>query len=236
MNLNEAILALLKAAFSGVREDGLRHLAAAIGLQVTTEEEAKEVVGKLTADAVSKYVQDWRSGADAEIAKANKTYEDGLKKKYDFVERTQQTPPAPPTQTPPEGLTLDAISKLIDSKLSGVQNSITALAGERTAAARRDQFIKKLTDAKVDQASHAMMLRNFDRISPTLTSEEEFNAYLTEADSDIAAIVKERADRGLSGHDKPLFGAVNEKGVSSAVSDFIKERSESGTALTGKEV
>ena len=49
MNLNEAILALLKAAFSGVREDGLKHLAAAIGLQVTTEEEAKEVVGKLTA-------------------------------------------------------------------------------------------------------------------------------------------------------------------------------------------
>ena len=235
MNLNEAILALLKAAFSGVREDGLRHLAAAIGLQVTTEEEAKGVVGKLTADAVSKYVQDWRSGADAEIAKANKTYEDGLKKKYDFVER-QQTPPTPPTQTPPEGLTLDAISKLIDSKLSGVQNSITALAGERTAAARRDQFIKKLTDAKVDQASQAMMLRNFDRISPTLTSDDEFNAYLTEADSDIAAIVKERADRGLSGHDKPLFGAVNEKGVSSAVSDYIKERSESGTALTGKEV
>lgn len=227
MNLNEAILALLKAAFSGVREDGLKHLAAAIGLQVTTEEEAKEVVGKLTADAVSKYVQDWRSGADAEIAKANKTYEDGLKKKYDFVERQQ---------TPPEGLTLDAISKLIDSKLSGVQNSITALAGERTAAARRDQFIKKLTDAKVDQASQAMMLRNFDRISPTLTSDDEFNAYLTEADSDIAAIVKERADRGLSGHDKPLFGAVNEKGVSSAVSDYIKERSESGTALTGKEV
>lgn len=235
MNLNEAILALLKAAFSGVREDGLKHLAAAIGLQVTTEEEAKEVVGKLTADAVSKYVQDWRSGADAEIAKANKTYEDGLKKKYDFVER-QQTPPTPPTQTPPEGLTLDAISKLIDSKLSGVQNSITALTGERTAAARRDQFIKKLTDAKVDQASQAMMLRNFDRISPTLTSDDEFNAYLTEADSDIAAIVKERADRGLSGHDKPLFGAVNEKGVSSAVSDYIKERSESGTALTGKEV
>lgn len=235
MNLNEAILALLKAAFPGVREDGLKHLAAAIGLQVTTEEEAKEVVGKLTADAVSKYVQDWRSGADAEIAKANKTYEDGLKKKYDFVER-QQTPPTPPTQTPPEGLTLDAISKLIDSKLSGVQNSITALAGERTAAARRDQFIKKLTDAKVDQASQAMMLRNFDRISPTLTSDDEFNAYLTEADSDIAAIVKERADRGLSGHDKPLFGAVNEKGVSSAVLDYIKERSESGTALTGKEV
>lgn len=235
MNLNEAILALLKAAFSGVREDGLKHLAAAIGLQVTTEEEAKEVVGKLTADGVSKYVQDWRSGADAEIAKANKTYEDGLKKKYDFVER-QPTPPTPPTQTPPEGLTLDAISKLIDSKLSGVQNSITALAGERTAAARRDQFMKKLTDAKVDQASQAMMLRNFDRISPTLTSDDEFNAYLTEADSDIAAIVKERADRGLSGHDKPLFGAVNEKGVSSAVSDYIKERSESGTALTGKEV
>lgn len=235
MNLNEAILALLKAAFSGVREDGLKHLAAVIGLQVATEEEAKEVVGKLTADGVSKFVQDWRSGADAEIAKANKTYEDGLRKKYDFVEKGG-TPPTPPTEQIPETITLDAISKLIDSKLTGVQNSITALTGERTAAARREQFIKKLTDAKVDQASHAMMLRNFDRVNPTFTSDDEFNAYLTEADSDIAAIVKERADRGLDGHEKPLFGAVNEKGVSSAVADYIKERSESGTALTGKQV
>ena len=48
--LQEKILALLVAKFQGVRKDGLQHLAAAIGLQVTTEEEANQVVDKLTAD------------------------------------------------------------------------------------------------------------------------------------------------------------------------------------------
>ncbi len=38
--LQEQILALLVAKFQGVRKDGLQHLAAAIGLQVATIEEA----------------------------------------------------------------------------------------------------------------------------------------------------------------------------------------------------
>lgn len=85
--LQEQILALLVAKFQGVRKDGLQHLAAAIGLQVATIEEANGVVDKLTADKVSQYVTDWRKVADAEISKANQTYENGLKEKYDFVEK-----------------------------------------------------------------------------------------------------------------------------------------------------
>ena len=77
--LQEQILALLVAKFQGVRKDGLQHLAAAIGLQVATIEEANGVVDKLTADKVSQYVTDWRKVADAEISKANQTYENGLK-------------------------------------------------------------------------------------------------------------------------------------------------------------
>ena len=42
----EKILALLVAKFQGVRKDGLQQLAAAIGLQVASEEEANQVVDK----------------------------------------------------------------------------------------------------------------------------------------------------------------------------------------------
>ena len=69
--LQEQILALLVAKFQGVRKDGLQHLAAAIGLQVATIEEANGVVDKLTADKVSQYVTDWRKVADAEISEPN---------------------------------------------------------------------------------------------------------------------------------------------------------------------
>lgn len=233
--LQEKILALLVAKFQGVRKDGLQHLATVIGLQVTTEEEANEVVGKLTAEKVSGFVTSWRSSADAEIAKANKTYEEGLKQKYDFVEKGKQELPTPPTPAGSEAITLDAISKLIDSKLTGVQNSITAMNADKVAASRRELFVAKLDEAKVEGHTREMMLKSFDRAN-NFQSDEDFNGYMTDLQGDIAALAQERADAGLQGHEKPIFGAVNKEGISSGVADYIKAQTESKTALTGKEV
>lgn len=234
--LQERILALLVAKFQGVRKDGLQHLAAAIGLQVATEEEANQVVDKLTADKVSAFVTEWRRTADAEISKANQTYENSLKEKYDFVEKGKQTPPGG-QQTPPDtggAVTLDAISKLIEEKMKGMQESITALNADKVADSRRKLFVAKLDEAKVEGRQREMMLRNFDRIN-TFANDDDFNSYMTEAQGDIAALQQERADQGLQGHEKPIFGAVNKDGISSGVAEFIKERAENKT-LTGKEV
>lgn len=236
MNLIEKILALLTAKFEGVRKDGLQQLASVIGLQVTTEEEANEVVGKLTAEKVSGFVTSWRSSADAEIAKANKTYEDGLKQKYDFVEKGKQTPPAGANELEPGGaITLDAISKLIDSKLSGVQSSITEMNADKVATSRRELFVAKLDEAKLEGSTREMLIKNFDRAN-NFQSDEDFNGYIADLQGDIAALAQERADAGLSGHEKPIFGAVNKEGVSSGVADYIKAQTESETAFTGKEV
>lgn len=236
MNLIEKILALLTAKFEGVRKDGLQQLASVIGLQVTTEEEANEVVGKLTAEKVSGFVTSWRSSADAEIAKANKTYEDGLKQKYDFVEKGKQTPPAGANEPEPSGaITLDAISKLIDSKLSGVQSSITEMNADKVATSRRELFVAKLDEAKLEGSTREMLIKNFDRAN-NFQSDEDFNGYITDLQGDIAALAQERADAGLLGHEKPIYGAVNKEGVSSGVADYIKAQTESKTAFTGKEV
>lgn len=235
MNLIEKILALLTAKFEGVRKDGLQQLASVIGLQVTTEEEANEVVGKLTAEKVSGFVTSWRSSADAEIAKANKTYEEGLKQKFNFVEKGKPEPPTPPTPAPDGAITLDAISKLIDSKLSGVQNSITEMNANKVATSRRELFVAKLDEAKLEGSTREMLIKNFDRAN-NFQSDEDFNGYITELQGDIAALAQERADAGLSGHEKPIYGAVNKEGVSSGVADYIKAQTESKTAFTGKEV
>jgi len=96
--MKEKILALLLAKFAGVRKDGLAQLAASLGLTVTTEEEANTIVGKLTAENVNAFVTDWRKEVDAETSKATKTYEEGLKKKFEFVEKKEP----PPTPTPPD--------------------------------------------------------------------------------------------------------------------------------------
>ena len=233
--LQEKILALLVAKFQGVRKDGLQQLAAAIGLQVASEEEANQVVDKLTADKVNGFVTEWRRTADAEIKKANDTYEEGLRRKYDFKEKNTPDPnPAPDPNKPADSgaVTLDAISKLIDSKLKGVQDSITTLNADKVATSRRELFV-----AKVDGRQREMMLRNFDRANTTFANDDDFNSYLTEVQGDIAALQQEHADSGLQGHEKPIFGAVNKDGISSGVADYIKERAESNNkTLTGKDV
>ena len=58
--MEEKLLALLKAKFTGEREDGLNLLANAIALQVNTEEEGTKAVEGLTEDKVKSYISNWR--------------------------------------------------------------------------------------------------------------------------------------------------------------------------------
>ena len=231
MNLLEEILALLKAQFSGVREDGLQQLAAALSLQVETKEQATELVGKLTAEKVDTFVKDWRKKADEEIGKANKTYEDGLKKKYDFVEKKATTPPAPPAPKPGEGVTLEQISELIDTKLSGLKAGLDA---DKAAATRNAQFVAALDKAGIKGATRDLLLDGFQRT--TFKDDEDFNAYLTKQEAQFATIAQEQADKGLLGGGKPIFGAVTKEGVSQGVADYIATQASENKPLTGKEV
>lgn len=236
MDLLQEILALLKTQFPGVREDGLQQLAAGISLQVATKEEAADIVGKLTADKVQQFVKDWRSKADAEIGRANQTYENSLKEKYDFVEKGKQTPPA--TTTPPATgeLTLESVKQLIAEQLQGVQQSITSMADSKVAETRKGLFIAALDKAKLEGSKRDLLLDNFERM--TFKDDADFNNFMTTQAAHIATLAQEEADKDLQNHDKPIFGAVTKEGVSEGVADYIKQRAEeiSKPTLTGKEV
>lgn len=236
--LQLAILALLQSKFAGVRKDGLQQLAAVISVQVANEEEANEVVGKLTADKVRKFVTDWRKTTDAEIAKANKTHEDGLRRKYDFKEKEAPGDHKPGEETPPTGgaLTAEAIRAIIREETKSIREGYDGLRAEKTTATRREQFVAKLEAAKVEGKERDMMLRSFDRIAPTFKDDEDFNGYLNGVQGDLDAIAQERSDKGLLNHEKPLFGAVNKEGISAGVADYIASQREASPTLTGKEI
>lgn len=236
MNLLEEILALLKTQFPGVREDGLQQLAAGISLQVATKEEAAEIVGKITADKVQQFVKDWRSKADAEIGKANQTYENSLKEKYDFVEKGKPTPPTPPT-TPPTGeLTLEAVRQLIADELKGVQQSITSINDNKVAEARKGQFVAALDKAKLEGTKRDLLLDNFGRMS--FKDDADFESFMTSQAAHIATLAQEEANKDLQSHEKPIFGAVTKEGVSEGVAEYIKQQADENSkpTLTGKEV
>lgn len=236
--LQEQILALLVAKFQGERKDALQQLALTLGTTAANIEEATKVVDNLAADKVSQFVKDYRRTADAEIAKANKTYEDGLRRKYDFKEKEAKPTDTPPATPPTQGgeLTLEAIGQLIDSKLKGVQDSITTINADKVAMTRREQFVAKLDAAKLSDKKREMLLRNFDRISPTFKDDTDFESYLTEAQDDINDLAQQQADEDLHGHGKPIFGAVNKEGISQAVADYIAAKSDNNASLSGKEV
>lgn len=238
--LTLAILALLQEKFAGERKDGLTQLAAFIGLNAATIEEATEVVGNLTADKVSKIVKDYRSRTDAEIAKANKTHEEGLRRKYDFKEKEQpggesqpgqQTPPAPAG-----ALTAEQIREIIREENKAIREGYDSLRAEKTTATRREQFVAKLEAAKIEGKQREMMLRSFDRVAPTFKDDEDFNGYLNEVQADLDGIAQEQSNKGLQGHDKPLFGAVTKEGISQGVADYIASQSDNNPTLTGKEI
>lgn len=233
MNLFDTILALLMKNFQGVREDGLRQLASALALQAETEEEATSIVGKLTADKVEKFVKDWRKTADAEISKANSTYENSLKQKYDFVEKEKPiTPPATPPATPGE-LTLDAVAKLIDEKMAAQNSLLQGLVVEKTAANRRGLLEAELDKAKIQGTQRDMILGNFARM--TFKDDDDFNGYLKNETEAIGKLAQETANDALRTQQPPIFGAVNKDGVSEGVASYIAAKAAKPT-LQGKEL
>ena len=211
----------------------MQQLAAALSLQVATKEEATELVGKLTAEKVEKFVKDWRSNADAEINKANKTYEDGLKAKYDFVEKGKPAPTPAPAPAPGGSVTLEQIKQLIQDEMKGVQQSITNMQSTRVAADRETQFVAALDKAGIKGKTRDLLLDGFK--GRTFKNDEDFNSYMTQQNAELAALAQEQADSGLLGGGKPIFGAVNEQGISKGVADYIASRQSGGT-LTGKEI
>jgi hypothetical protein len=210
--MKEKILTLLQAQFAGARKDGLSHIANVLSFQVDTEEKAKEVVGKLTADQINSFIADWRKEADAEISKANKTYEVSLRNKYDFSEK--KTEPANPT--PPEtGKELDAaaLQKLITETVSAATkplfDQINAFRSGEVAKTRRQVLNDKLKDCN-DENFKAKALKDFARM--TFETDEAFTEYLTDTEADVKAANQNVADSGLGAQDRPRTSSTPQGG------------------------
>lgn len=140
--MKEKLLALLTAKFSGVRRDGLTHLAGSLALQVATEEEAQALVDKLDQTKVTDFVKEWRSGVDTEITTASKTAEEKLKEKYDFVEKGAGGNQG--KTDPPKPDDLDAkLEALINAKVAPLQEKLTAYESKEAKATRQAQILGK---------------------------------------------------------------------------------------------
>lgn len=236
------IQALLEKKFAGERKDGLKLLARHIVMTAGEDDEkAKEAVEALTEDGVKQFIKDWRTDADAEITKSNKTAEETLRKKYDFVEKGQPTPPTPPAppEPPAGGITADQLKAAIAEAIKPYAEQVESLKGAAAAATRKEQVEALFKDKKVNAAYKKAVLAAFE--AQKFEDDAAFNAYLETTKADIDSCVQELADQGLaSGAGNPLFGtALQGDKVSPEVEAYIKEQQNAATGdstLSGKKV
>ena len=233
--MKEEILALLIAAFAGVRKDGLTQLARTLALQATTKDEAKALVDKLTKTQVDEFVKEFRADVDKEVTDGNKTYEASLKKKFDFVEKED------PNKGGGSGKKGDddkddiaaAVKAALATELEPLKKELASYKEGDVTKARLQTLTDKLSGCK-DETFKAKALKDFGRMK--FETDEEFNEYLTDTETDIATANQSAADSVLGDSGKPFFTQKNDKGVSSGVSQFLDSQKADTNPLTGKEV
>lgn len=230
--MKEKILALLIAKFSGVRKDVLNHLARAFALQVATEEEAKNLVEKITDAQVNEYVKEVRADVDKEVSESNKTFETNLKKKFDFVAKKDTEPGGDP-KPDPNDLTA-TIKAAVAEAVKPFQDKLAGFESDSVEKARLQALNEKLNGCK-DETFKKQTLKDFARMK--FDTDDAFSEYLAEKAADIESANQNVADAALSnGAGSPLFSQKEESGISKGVADFVESQKPEKNQFTGKDV
>lgn len=234
--MKEKILALLVAAFSGVRKDGLMQLARTIALQCATEDEAKALVDKLTEAQVNDFVKEFRADVDKEVSESNKAYEGNLKKKFEFVEKKTGTEPGGggehKTNDPTDVAAI--VEAAVAKAVAPFQTELASYKASGVAQTRLQSLNEKLANCK-DKTFKEQTLKDFNRMK--FDSDDEFNEYLSGKEADIATANQNMANANLdNGGGAPMFSQKEESGVSKGVADYLASKKPDANVLTGKEV
>ena len=235
--MREIIIALLTAQFAGVRKDVLNSLARSLALQVSNEDEAKALVGKLTREQVEGYGREYRAEVDKEVSESTRTFEANFRKKYNIADGKTE-PGGGDGGSKGKGEGADDIQQLIKAAVSEalkpMQETIAGYEADKVGKARLQALTEKLASCK-DETFKAQAVKDFKRMQ--FESDDAFTEYLTEKETDIAAANQAMADAALTGQGKPMFGGKDEKtGVSSAVAAYVQSQTKTDDKFTGNEV
>lgn len=230
----QQILALLTAKFSGVRKDGLEHLARTLALQCSNEDEAKTLVEKITDAQVNDFIKEYRKVVDKEVSESNKTFEANLKKKFDLVEKKSDPEPDGGGNEPKGDDIATIVANAVAGAVKPLQERLEKYEQGEVVKSRLQSLQNKLSSCK-DETFKAQTLKDFERMR--FDDDNAFNEYLTEKEADIKTANQSVADAKLSGAGgAPQFGQKNEEGVSKAVADFIASQKPDASSFSGKEV
>lgn len=209
--MKEKIIALLTAKFTGVRKDTLAQLARTLAMQATTEEEAQALVDAITAEQVTEYERDYRAEVDREVTAGQKAHEGTLRKKFNLIEKKKEDDPpkrdpsktdppkADPTKNPDNNEAPEWAKDLLSS-VKKLTEDVNTIKHTDTRNVR-----KQILEKAIENASgkvRAKVLKDFEVMN--FTTEEDFNTYVETTKTDVAEIMQEFADQGLSSTVTPI--------------------------------
>lgn len=206
--MKEKLLALLIAAFSGARKDVLSHLASALALQVTTEEEAKALVEKLTKEQVESFSKDLRASVDKEISDSNKTFEQTLKNKCDFVEKGKTDPKPNQQNTGNNDDIATIVANAVAEAVKPFKEQLDKYEKGGIEKTRLQILEQKLSTCK-DETFKTQTLKDFARMN--FSSDEDFNEYLSAKETDIATANQSISNNRLSSHSRPFVSRKDDE-------------------------
>lgn len=207
MALIKQIKARLKVLYPGVNLSNKRieAIAAKIDAKVTEEDEID--------DALSTYDE---YNPFAQMAKDDDRERLKLKKESE----TSKTPEQIAAENEAEGKDtlvdseMPAWAKALVTSTQALAKGLESIQGEKVANTRKQQYEAKLegVPAKVK----AKALKDFGKMK--FDTEEEFNEWLTETETDIEDLVQEESNNGLS-NQTPVRGVKNVLGQVKLASD-----------------
>lgn len=231
--MRETILALLIAKFSGVRKDVLNHMARAFALQVATEDEAKTLVEKITDAQVNEFVKEIRADVDKEVSESNKTFEANLKKKFDFVAKTEPGGGSGKKTIDPTDIS-EIVKTAVAEAVKPFQEKLSAYDADNIAKSRLQALNEKLNGCK-DENFKAQTLKDFQRMA--FKDDADFNEYLTAKAADIETANQNVADNKLdNAGGSPLFSQKEESGISKGVAEYVESQKPGNDNFTGKDI
>jgi hypothetical protein len=124
---------------------------------------------------------------------------------------------------------------IIDSN-KALTEKLSAIEAGKTTQTRKTVLESKLTG--VSDTFKATVLKNFERMQ--FNSDEDFNTFITEFDTEIAAAQQEFSNASLQtgSHIPSLMTSKNKDGISKETETYIKslEKADGSTAPQGKQV
>lgn len=191
--------------------------------QTVTEETAIETA----ISGVEPLLKSFQSDADARVtsavAKAKAEKEPGAE-------------PKEPKEPKKEGDDIAAIvAAAVKSAIEPIQQELSGFKGQRTFETRKQTLEAKLE--KAPAKFKEKILKDFARMS--FEKDDEFDAYLTETETDLTAFNQELADQGLGANRRPFAATTTKEGVSTGVQAFVDSKDPKkagGENLGGKEV